>query len=61
MITSLLVALIVIAIVCIIGWVIVSIIPGPPQLKVIIWAVVAIICLIVLLGAVTGKGVGLTL
>lgn len=59
MITSLIGALIVIAIVCIIGWVIVSIIPGPPQLKVIIWAVVAIICLLILYSVVTGRTLAL--
>ena len=59
MIESLLVALIVIGIICVIGWVLMSIIPGPPMVKTIVWAVVAILCLLVLLRAVTGHGLSI--
>ena len=54
MITGLLTALIIVAIIAVIGWVIISIIPGPPLVHTVVWAVVAIICLLVLLDAVSG-------
>lgn len=54
MITALLVALIYIAIISVIGWAIISLIPVPAPVKTVIWAVVAVLCLLVLLGAVTG-------
>jgi len=54
MIESLLVALVLIAIVALIGWGIVALIPAPPQVKTVIWVVVGVICLLILLRAVTG-------
>lgn len=58
-IEALIIALICIGIVCIIGYVLMSIIPGPPMVKTIVWAVVGIICLLILLRAVTGHGLAL--
>lgn len=63
MVTSLLVAAIIILIVCGIGYLLTRFIPDRPVNKPIlhtfIWFVVAILCLLVLLGAVTGKGITL--
>jgi len=56
-INALLMALIYIAILAVIGWVIVAIIGGkvPPVVITIVWAVIAILCLLVLAGAITGN------
>lgn len=61
MITSLLVALILIAIVCTIGWAILSIVPVPAPVKTVIWAIVAVVCLLILLRGVTGGSLGISL
>ncbi len=59
MITSLLVALIVIAIICVVAGAIIRIVPMPAPVGTIIWAVVAIVCLFVLLRAITGGSISL--
>lgn len=57
MVESLLYALIVIAILGVIVWAILSVVPGiPPPVKTVIYAVAAIVMLVVLLNAVVGKG-----
>jgi hypothetical protein len=54
MITSLLVALILIAIVAVIGQVFLQLVPVPAPVKTIVWAVIAIVCLLILLAVFTG-------
>lgn len=54
MISTLLVALIYIAIIGLIGWAIVSLVPLPPPAKTIVYVIVGVICLLVLLYAVQG-------
>ena len=54
MIGPLLTALIVIAIICIVVNVVVRLVPMPPPVSIIIWAVTGIICLLVLYDVVTG-------
>lgn len=57
MIESLLVALIYIGVACIIGWVIVVILKQtgvPPIVPTVVWAVIGIVCLLILLNAITG-------
>lgn len=61
MIMSLLVAMVLIAIICVFGWFIQTIIPGPAVVKNAVWAVTAILCLIILLRAITGGGFGFAL
>jgi hypothetical protein len=54
MIISLLVALILIAIVCVIGQVFLKLVPAPEPVRTIVWAVVAIVSLLILLAVFTG-------
>lgn len=56
---SLLVGLILIGIVSLIGWGIFSLIPVPPQVKIVIWVVVGVICLVILLHAISGSSHGI--
>jgi uncharacterized protein (DUF983 family) len=55
-VTALLVALIYIAIICVVGGVVIRIIPDPKPsyLTTIIWAIVTIVCLVILLQVITG-------
>lgn len=57
MISALLVALVYIAIVALIVWGITAIIPAPAPVKTVIYVVGGIICLLILLQAITGGGV----
>lgn len=54
MIESLLVALILMAIVGLIGWGIATLIPFPPQVKTVLYVVIGVVCLLILLKALTG-------
>jgi hypothetical protein len=57
-ITAILVALIAIAILCVIAKVVLVLIaPADPKVSVIVWAIVTILCLLVLLGALTGHSI----
>lgn len=60
MISGLLTALIIIAIVALIGWAIITIVPLPPPVKTVLWVVVGVICLLVLLNAIGGGGLRIT-
>lgn len=53
-ISSLIVALVYIGILCIVAQLIVTLAPVPPPVPTIIWAIVAILCLLVLLDAIGG-------
>jgi predicted ABC-type exoprotein transport system permease subunit len=55
MLETFLIAMIVILIVIGIGYLIVWLVPMPEKFKMAFWCVVAIICLLVLLGAVEGR------
>jgi hypothetical protein len=54
MITALIIALILIAIVCVIGQVFLQLVPAPAPVKTIVWAVIAIVSLLILLSVFTG-------
>lgn len=54
MITMLLIALIMIAIVALIGGGIVRVIPMPEQARIVVWVIIGVICLVILLRALTG-------
>lgn len=54
MIVSLLVALVLIAIVCVIAQAFMALVPVPAPVKTIVWAFATIICLLILLAVFTG-------
>lgn len=56
MIEALIIAMIYIAIVCVIGYAILALVPVPPPVKVVIQALIAVICLIILLQVFVGDG-----
>jgi len=56
-----LVALLVCTIICVVGAAFIKIAKPPEPVSTIVWAIVAIICLVVLINALTGRGLGLTL
>lgn len=55
-IAGLLTALILIAIVCVIVGAVLRLVPMPAPVGPILWALTAVLCLLILLGAVTGHG-----
>jgi hypothetical protein len=61
MINALLIALAYIAIICVIAAVIVRLVPMPAPVGMIVWAVVTIICLLILLRVFTGSSLGVPL
>lgn len=61
MITSLLVALIFIAIICVIASAFVRLVPLPAPVPIVVWCIVAVICLLILLRVVTGGSFSISL
>jgi hypothetical protein len=57
MISGLLTALVVIAIVSLIGWCIIAVVPMPQQVKTVLWVIVGVLCLLFLLDAIRGVSI----
>jgi hypothetical protein len=55
------VALIVIAIICVIASCFIKLVPMPAPVPTVIWCIVAVICLLILLRVVTGGSLGISL
>lgn len=57
MVSGLLSALVIIAIVSLIGWGIIAVVPMPPQVKTVLWVVIGVFCLLFLLDALSGVSI----
>ncbi len=59
MVEALITAMIIIAILAIVGWVLTALIPLPPPAHTIVWAIIAIIALVIVYRAISGHGLAL--